>query len=247
MHSVLRSVHLTCRVFENNTICSILDSRSCTALQNPPSYFEQQSSASEKQPHHDHTSNDPSLWHQQPASTTSNPSTVRFPLPLSFQSRSPYTPTDTPILPTEKGQPFPLTPLQNKVVLIVNTASKCGFTPQFENLETLYKKLKASHPNEFEIIGVPCNQFMNQDPGDNDTIQDFCVRNYGVSFPILGKTDVNGEKAEPVFEWLKAQAPGLLGMKRVKWNFEKFLVGRDGVCSYSIPFRNGRGVSVWIW
>ena len=134
---------------------------------------------------------------------------------------------------TEKGQPYPLADLKNKVVLIVNTASKCGFTPQFEGLETLYKKIKASHPDDFLILGFPSHQFMQQDPGDNDTIQSFCLSNYGVSFPVLGKTEVNGDKAEPVYEWLKAQAPGLLGLKRIKWNFEKFLVGRDGVCSFA--------------
>ena len=80
------------------------------------------------------------------------------------------------------------------------------------------------------ILGFPCNQFAQQDPGDNDAIQSFCLSNYGVSFPVLGKTDVNGDKAEPVYEWLKGQVPGMLGLKRVKWNFEKFLVGRDGVC-----------------
>ena len=133
--------------------------------------------------------------------------------------------------PTEKGRPYPLSELKNKVVLIVNTASKCGFTPQFEGLEKLYKKIKTDHPDDFIILGFPCNQFMQQDPGDNDTIQSFCLTNYGVSFPVLGKTDVNGDKAEPVYEWMKAQIPGLLGFKRIKWNFEKFLVGKDGVCS----------------
>lgn len=128
----------------------------------------------------------------------------------------------------KKGQPYPLSDLKNKVVLIVNTASKCGFTPQFEGLEKLYKKIKTDHPDDFVILGFPCNQFMQQDPGDNDTIQSFCLTNYGVSFPILGKTDVNGDKAEPVYEWLKAAVPGLLGFKRIKWNFEKFLVGKDG-------------------
>ena len=136
-----------------------------------------------------------------------------------------------PSPPTEKGQPYPLSSLKNKVVLVVNTASKCGFTPQFEGLEALYKKIKTEHANDFVILGFPCNQFMQQDPGDNDTIQSFCLSNYGVSFPVLGKTDVNGDKAEPVYEWLKAQVPGLLGLKRIKWNFEKFLVGKDGVCS----------------
>ncbi|KAF2087398.1 glutathione peroxidase 1 [Saccharata proteae CBS 121410] len=129
----------------------------------------------------------------------------------------------------KKGQPYPLSTLKGKVVLVVNTASKCGFTPQFEGLEALYKSLSASHPNnDFIILGFPCNQFGNQDPGSNDTIQEFCQLNYGVSFPVLGKVDVNGEKAEPVFEWLKREMPGLMGLKRVKWNFEKFLVGRDG-------------------
>ncbi|KAL8697125.1 MAG: hypothetical protein Q9201_007302 [Fulgogasparrea decipioides] len=128
----------------------------------------------------------------------------------------------------KKGQPYDLTPLRNKVVLIVNTASKCGFTPQYASLETLYKKITAAHPNDFVILGFPCNQFMSQDPGSNDSIQEFCLVNYGVSFPVLGKTEVNGENAEPVFEWLKKEAPGLFGLKRVKWNFEKFLVGRNG-------------------
>lgn len=128
----------------------------------------------------------------------------------------------------KKGNPYPLSNLQNKVVLVVNTASKCGFTPQFAGLEKLYKELKAQYPDEFEIIGFPCNQFGGQDPGSNDEIQSFCQVNYGVSFPILGKIDVNGDKADPTFEWLKNEKPGLMGLKRVKWNFEKFLVGKDG-------------------
>ncbi|KAK4506671.1 hypothetical protein PRZ48_000403 [Zasmidium cellare] len=127
----------------------------------------------------------------------------------------------------KKGNEYPLTDLKGKVVLVVNTASKCGFTPQFEGLEKLYKDLKPSHP-DFEIIGFPCNQFGNQDPGSNDDIQSFCQLNYGVTFPVLGKTDVNGDKAEPVWEWMKEQKPGIMGLKRIKWNFEKFLIGRDG-------------------
>jgi glutathione peroxidase-family protein len=127
----------------------------------------------------------------------------------------------------EKGGEYPLGNLKGKVVLVVNTASKCGFTPQFAGLETLYKDLKASHP-DFEVLGFPCNQFGGQDPGSNDEIQSFCQVNYGVSFPVLGKVDVNGDTADPVFEWLKNEKPGLMGLKRVKWNFEKFLVGRDG-------------------
>jgi len=128
----------------------------------------------------------------------------------------------------KKGQPVPLETYKGKVVLIVNTASKCGFTPQYEGLEALYKKLSASHPDQFIILGFPCNQFGSQEPGTDDDIQSFCQINYGVSFPIMAKTDVNGDKANPLFEWLKEEKPGLLGMKRVKWNFEKWLVGRDG-------------------
>ncbi|KAK7509727.1 glutathione peroxidase-like protein [Phyllosticta citricarpa] len=130
----------------------------------------------------------------------------------------------------KRGQPYDLSQLKNKVILIVNTASKCGFTPQFEGLEKLYKSITSSHPrgSDFVILGFPCNQFGNQDPGSNDDIQSFCQVNYGVTFPVLGKVDVNGDKAEPLWEWLKKEYPGLMGLKRVKWNFEKFLVGRDG-------------------
>jgi len=113
------------------------------------------------------------------------------------------------------------------VILVVNTASKCGFTPQYGGLEELYKKLHDAHP-DFEILGFPCNQFGGQEPAGDDEIQSFCQVNYGVSFPILGKTDVNGDGAEPVWEWMKKEQPGLFGMKRIKWNFEKFLIGRDG-------------------
>ncbi|KAK2735911.1 hypothetical protein FQN57_001051 [Myotisia sp. PD_48] len=128
----------------------------------------------------------------------------------------------------KKGEPFPLAPLEGKVVLVVNTASKCGFTPQFEGLEKIYKDISTSHPDQFTVLGFPCNQFGSQDPGSNDEIQSFCQANYGVTFPILGKVDVNGDKAAPIFTWMKQEKPGLLGMKRVKWNFEKFLIGADG-------------------
>ncbi|RAK83490.1 glutathione peroxidase Hyr1 [Aspergillus costaricaensis CBS 115574] len=128
----------------------------------------------------------------------------------------------------KKGSPFPLTDLKGKVVLVVNTASKCGFTPQFQGLEKLYQDIKSKHPEDFTIIGFPCNQFGSQDPGTDDEIQSFCQINYGVTFPVLGKLDVNGDKAAPVWTWMKEQQPGLLGLKRIKWNFEKFLISADG-------------------
>ncbi|KAG8160046.1 hypothetical protein KVR01_010683 [Diaporthe batatas] len=128
----------------------------------------------------------------------------------------------------KRGEPKPLEEYKGKVVLVVNTASKCGFTPQFEGLEKLYKGLKEKHPDDFVILGFPCNQFGGQDPGSNDEIQSFCQVNYGVSFPVLGKIDVNGDKADPLYDWLKNEQPGLMGLKRIKWNFEKFLIGRDG-------------------
>lgn len=130
--------------------------------------------------------------------------------------------------PTEKGEPTPLDEYKGKVVLIVNTASKCGFTPQYAGLEKLYKDLKEKHPDDFAILGFPCNQFGGQEPGSNDDIQSFCQLNYGVSFPILGKIDVNGDGADPLYKWLKETKPGIMGIKAIKWNFEKFLIGRDG-------------------
>ncbi|KAJ5539973.1 glutathione peroxidase Hyr1 [Penicillium frequentans] len=128
----------------------------------------------------------------------------------------------------KRGQTFPLSSLEGKVVLVVNTASKCGFTPQFEGLEKLYQTLKAKYPDDFTILGFPCNQFGSQDPGSNDEIQSFCQLNYGVTFPVLGKLDVNGNEAAPLYTWLKEQQPGVMGLKRIKWNFEKFLVSADG-------------------
>lgn len=130
----------------------------------------------------------------------------------------------------KKGNPYPLSQHQGKVILVVNTASKCGFTPQFGGLETLWKKMQANekYKNDFVILGFPSNQFGGQDPGSNEQIQEFCQLNYGVTFPVLGKTDVNGNNAEPVYEWMKSEKPGLMGLKRIKWNFEKFLIGRDG-------------------
>lgn len=113
-------------------------------------------------------------------------------------------------------------------MLVVNTASKCGFTPQYAGLEKLYKDIKEKHADDFVILGFPCNQFGGQEPGSNDDIQSFCQLNYGVSFPIMGKIDVNGDGADPLYKWLKDTKPGIMGIKAVKWNFEKFLIGRDG-------------------
>ncbi|KAF4982811.1 hypothetical protein FDECE_17439, partial [Fusarium decemcellulare] len=127
-----------------------------------------------------------------------------------------------------RGQEVNLADYKGKVVLIVNTASKCGFTPQYAGLEKLWTDIKEKNPDDFVILGFPCNQFGAQEPGTDDEIQNFCQVNYGVTFPIMQKTEVNGDNTNPLFAWLKEQQPGLLGLKRVKWNFEKFLVGRDG-------------------
>ena len=128
----------------------------------------------------------------------------------------------------KKGNEYALSQHKGKVILAVNTASKCGFTPQFKGLETVWKDISKKYPDQFVILGFPSNQFNQQDPGSNDEIQEFCQVNYGVSFPVLGKTDVNGDKAEPVYEWMKSEKPGLMGLKRIKWNFEKFLIDREG-------------------
>lgn len=124
-----------------------------------------------------------------------------------------------------KGQEVNLSSLKGKVVLIVNTASKCGFTPQYEGLEKLYKKYKEQG---LEIIGFPCDQFGGQEPGDDGQIEQFCELNFGVSFSLSTKVEVNGDNTHPVFKYLKEAAPGILGSKGIKWNFTKFLVGKDG-------------------
>ena len=124
-----------------------------------------------------------------------------------------------------QGEPVPLSRYQGQVVLVVNTASACGFTPQFAGLEELHKAYAAQG---LTVLGFPCNQFGSQDPGSNEEIASFCQRNYGVDFPMMEKIDVNGAKADPLCQWLTKEAPGLLGSKAIKWNFTKFLVGRDG-------------------
>jgi glutathione peroxidase len=123
------------------------------------------------------------------------------------------------------GEQTTLEQYKDKVLLIVNTASKCGFTPQYEGLESLYNKY---NDKGFEILGFPCDQFGHQEPGSDEDIAQFCSLNFGVSFPLLKKTNVNGPDANPLFEELKNEAPGLLGTKRIKWNFTKFLVNAQG-------------------
>ena len=123
------------------------------------------------------------------------------------------------------GTPLSFADLQGQVLLIVNTASACGFTPQFEGLEKLHQTYGT---RGLTVIGFPCNQFGAQDSGTNEEIGAFCQRNYGVSFTMMEKVDVNGDHAHPLFKWLKAEAPGVLGSEAIKWNFTKFLVGRDG-------------------
>ena len=123
------------------------------------------------------------------------------------------------------GQNVALSQYCGRVLLIVNTASACGFTPQFGGLEKLHQQYSAQG---LTVLGFPCNQFASQDPGDDAQIASFCQKNYGVSFQMMSKIQVNGADAHPLYQWLTAEAPGLLGSKAIKWNFTKFLVGRDG-------------------
>jgi glutathione peroxidase len=125
---------------------------------------------------------------------------------------------------TLAGQEQPLSAYAGKVSLVVNTASQCGFTPQFAGLEDLYAEYS---DQGLVVLGFPCNQFGGQEPGESDEIGGFCERNYGVTFPMFEKVDVNGDDAHPLYRWLRDQKSGLLG-DRIKWNFTKFLVGRDG-------------------
>jgi glutathione peroxidase len=124
-----------------------------------------------------------------------------------------------------EGKPADLSTQRGKVLLIVNTASQCGFTPQFGGLEKLWKRFR---DRGLVVIGFPSNEFGAQDPGSNEEIASFCALNYGVSFPMMTKVKVNGADAHPLWQWLRQQAPGLLGSEAIKWNFTKFLVSRDG-------------------
>ncbi|WP_062072307.1 glutathione peroxidase [Demequina sediminicola] len=125
---------------------------------------------------------------------------------------------------TLTGEDRSLNDYAGQVVLVVNTASKCGFTPQFAGLEELYQRYSK---DGFTVLGFPCNQFGSQEPGEAEEIGEFCQANYGVTFPMFAKIDVNGKHADPLFTWLKSEAGGMLG-SAIKWNFTKFLVGRDG-------------------
>ena len=120
---------------------------------------------------------------------------------------------------TIDGKPVALKKFKGKVLLIVNTASACGFTPQFKGLQTLWQRF---------VVGFPSNEFGGQDPGSNDEIASFCEMNYGVGFPMMAKVEVNGAGAHPLWQWLKGAKPGFLGTEAIKWNFTKFLVGKDG-------------------
>ena len=124
---------------------------------------------------------------------------------------------------TNSGDKLALADKLGKVVLVVNTASKCGFTPQYDGLEDLYQQYK---DRGFEVIAFPCNQFGAQEPGSAEDIAQFCKINHGVTFPLMEKVDVNGENASPLFDWMKKEAPGLMGSKSIKWNFTKFLIDR---------------------
>ncbi len=123
------------------------------------------------------------------------------------------------------GTDIALEKYKGQVVLVVNVASKCGFTPQYEGLESIFEKY---HDKGFSVLGFPCNQFGAQEPGNNEEIMQFCKLTYDVTFPIMSKVDVNGDKAAPVFKHLKSSIPGILGTEAIKWNFTKFLVGKNG-------------------
>ncbi|MEH7613841.1 glutathione peroxidase [Gottfriedia acidiceleris] len=124
-----------------------------------------------------------------------------------------------------KGEDVSLSKYKDKVIIVVNTASACGYTPQYKDLQALYEEYKEEG---LVILGFPCNQFMNQEPGSNEEIQSFCELNFGVTFPVFGKIDVNGDKADPLFKYLSSEAPGIMGLKSIKWNFTKFIIDKNG-------------------
>ncbi|MFK4004224.1 glutathione peroxidase [Qipengyuania sp. NPDC077563] len=126
---------------------------------------------------------------------------------------------------TNKGEKLDLKDKVGKVLLVVNTASKCGFTPQYDGLEKLYQNYREQG---FEVLAFPCNQFGGQEPGNAEEIEQFCKVNFGLTFPLMQKIDVNGADASPLFDWMKREAPGLMGSKAIKWNFTKFLIDREG-------------------
>ena len=140
---------------------------------------------------------------------------------------------------SNKGEEVDFAQFEGQVLLIVNTASKCGFTPQYKGLEELYKKY---NEQGLTVIGFPCNQFGHQEPGDSGEIASFCEMNYGVTFPIMEKIEVNGEQASPVFKYLKSRTGGFLG-SRIKWNFTKFLISKDGqVIKRFSPVKNPKSL-----
>ena len=126
---------------------------------------------------------------------------------------------------TNRGEELDLATKKGKVLLVVNTASKCGFTPQYDGLEKLYQDFK---DEDFEVLGFPCNQFGAQEPGNADEIAEFCKINFGVTFPLMQKIDVNGPDASPLFDWMKKEQKGIMGTTAIKWNFTKFLIDREG-------------------
>lgn len=130
--------------------------------------------------------------------------------------------------PLLNGRTVPLVDFAGRVLLIVNTASRCGFTPQYAGLERLYRTYKE---RGFEVLGFPCNQFGRQEPGTGEEIEEFCERRYGVSFPMFARIDVNGPAAHPLYRYLKASRPGILGIERIPWNFTKFLIDRAGTAA----------------
>ena len=124
-----------------------------------------------------------------------------------------------------KGEQIDLKQKLGKIILVVNTASKCGFTPQYGGLEELFQQYREQG---FEVLAFPCNQFGGQEPGNASEIAEFCKVNFGLTFPLMEKVDVNGDDASPLFDWMKAEKPGLMGSKAIKWNFTKFLIDREG-------------------